>query len=290
MEVLAMSSEVLSRDTLAGHRGAVWDYISPSRLSLWIRCPLAFKFRYVDGIRTPPSENLFLGKQVHDGLEYFYRHRQAGVCLSAAEVAGHIDQHWSTAADQEGIEFKKQDASEKLKAKCQSLVACYWDKFADTDEKVIGVEAAMQAALVDPLTGDRLGLPMVGVSDLLLETDDGPVLVDFKTAARGGEPIEQQHEIQLACYASMFRELTGDLEHGLEIRSLVKTKTPRVDVHRYERRSQRHMARLFAVIREYLRAIDLGEFHYRPGFNCMFCDVRQPCIEWDAGGNQAAAF
>jgi len=116
-------------------------------------------------------------------------------------------------------------------------------------------------------------------------------LHDFRSSEkRGGEPIEQQHEIQLACYASMFRELTGDLEHGLEIRSLVKTKTPRVDVHRYERRSQRHMARLFAVIREYLRAIDLGEFHYRPGFNCMFCDVRQPCIEWDAGGNQAAAF
>ena len=285
-----MSSEVLSRDTLAEHRGAVWDYLSPSRLSLWMRCPLAFKFRYIDGIRTPPSENLFLGKQVHDGLEFFYRHRQAGVRLSREEVSGHITRHWSTTADQEQMEFRKPDASDKLKAKCQLLVACYLDEFAGTDEKVIGVESAMEATLVDPATGDRLGLPMVGVSDLLLETDDGPVLVDFKTAARGGEPIEQQHEIQLTCYASMFRELTGDLEGGLEVRSLVKTKTPRIEVHRYERRSHRHMARLFAVIREYLRAIELGEFNYRPGFNCMFCDVRQPCIEWDAGRNQVAPF
>ena len=285
-----MSSEVLSRDTLAEHRGAVWDYLSPSRLSLWMRCPLAFKFRYIDGIRTPPSENLFLGKQVHDGLEFFYRHRQAGVRLSREEVSGHIARHWSTTAEQEQMEFRKPDASDKLKAKCQLLVACYLDEFAGTDEKVIGVESAMEATLVDPATGDRLGLPMVGVSDLLLETDDGPVLVDFKTAARGGEPIEQQHEIQLACYASLFRKLTGDLEGGLEVRSLVKTKTPRIEVHRYERRSHRHMARLFAVIREYLRAIELGEFNYRPGFNCMFCDVRQPCIEWDAGRNQVAPF
>ncbi len=285
-----MSSEVLSRDALVERRGAVSDYLSPSRLSLWMRCPLAFKFRYIDGIRTPPSESLFLGKRVHDGLELFYRYRQAGVRLSREEVSGHIARHWSTAAEQEQMEFRKQDNSDKLLAKCQDLAACYLDEFAGTDEKVIGVESAMEAVLVDPLTGDRLGLPMVGVSDLLLETDDGPVLVDFKTAARGGEPIEQQHEIQLACYAAMFRELTGDLEGGLEVRSLVKTKQPRIEVHRYERRSHRHMARLFAVIGEYLRAIELGEFNYRPGFNCMFCDVRQPCIEWDAGRNQAAPF
>ena len=78
----------------------------------------------------------------------------------------------------------------------------------------------MEATLVDPLTGDRLGLPMVGIVDLLIETNDGPLLVDFKTAARGGHPIEQQHEIQLACYAALFRELSGSVEAGLEMEYL----------------------------------------------------------------------
>ena len=41
--------------------GSVWDYVSVSRLNLWIRCPLAFKLRYLDGIRTPTSPALFLG-------------------------------------------------------------------------------------------------------------------------------------------------------------------------------------------------------------------------------------
>ena len=89
-----MPNEILSRTALSKHRGGLTDYVSASRLSLWLRCPLAFKFRYVDGIRTPPSANLFLGKRVHDGLEYYYRHAQAGVRLSGPEVARHIARHW----------------------------------------------------------------------------------------------------------------------------------------------------------------------------------------------------
>ena len=63
-------------------------------------------------------------------------------------------------------------------------------------------------------------------------------------------------------------------EAGLEIRSLVKTKTPKVEFHRYPARTEAHFARLFAVIREYLDALDRGRFNYRPGFGC--CDVRLP--------------
>ena len=47
--------------------GDVRAYISPSRLNRWLRCPLAFKLQYVDGIRTPTTPNLFIGKQVHAG-------------------------------------------------------------------------------------------------------------------------------------------------------------------------------------------------------------------------------
>ena len=276
-------SEPLSRTALAERRGGIWDYVSPSRLSLWLKCPTAFKLRYIDGIRTPPTQNLFLGKRVHDGLEFFYRHRQAGVRLSDAEISGHIGRHWSAATEQEQVEFKTPDDSDKLLDKCQNLVSCYLENFGGSGETVVGVESAMDATLVDPLTGDRLGLPMVGIVDLLIETNDGPLLVDFKTAARGGHPIEQQHEIQLACYAALFRELSGSVEAGLEIRSLVKTRQPRVQTHRYQRRTDQHFARLFAVIREYLEALRQGVFNFRPGFNCTFCDLREPCTNWVPG-------
>ena len=45
----------------ANHREAinqsqcVWDYSSPSRLNLWLKCPLAWKLRYIDGVKTPSN-------------------------------------------------------------------------------------------------------------------------------------------------------------------------------------------------------------------------------------------
>ena len=57
--------------------GQVLDYISPSRLSLWMKCPLAFRRRYVEGFQTAPSPALFVGKITHSVLAHIYRMRQA---------------------------------------------------------------------------------------------------------------------------------------------------------------------------------------------------------------------
>ena len=54
-----MSTALMTRQPAPQRQGDVWNYISPSRLGLWIRCPLAFKFRYVDGIRSPTNANMF---------------------------------------------------------------------------------------------------------------------------------------------------------------------------------------------------------------------------------------
>ena len=57
--------------------GMVGDYVSPSRLSLWMKCPLAFRRRYVEGFQTAPSPALFVGKITHSVLAHIYRMRKA---------------------------------------------------------------------------------------------------------------------------------------------------------------------------------------------------------------------
>ena len=152
---------------------------------------------------------------------------------------------------------------------------------APKDEKPLAVEAAVEAPLVDPETGEDLGMPLVGVVDLVLDGEVGPVICDFKTAARSSEPMEISHEIQLSSYAWLYRQITGRQEAGLEIRSLIKTKTPKCEFHPYAARSDAHFRRLFAVIREYLDALDSGRFNYRPGFGCSMCDYREQCQNWN---------
>ena len=131
------------------------------------------------------------------------------------------------------------------------------------------------------MTGWDLAFPMVGIIDLIVGSSDGAVIADFKTAARSSEPLEIFHEIQLTSYAYLFRQLSDQTEAGLEIRSLVKTKTPKTEFHGYPARTDAHFRRLFAVIREYLDALDAGRFNFRPGFHCGMCDfATSQCREW----------
>jgi hypothetical protein len=89
------------------------------------------------------------------------------------------------------------------------------------------------------------------------------------------------HEIQLSSYSYLFRHTSHEIEGGLEIRSLVKTKTARIEMHRYPARTDRHFRRLFSVIRTYLDDLDADRFVFRPGMGCGMCEFRSShCSQW----------
>ena len=275
----------MSMDLLAceepQQQGGVFEYISPSRLSCWMACPLKFRLRYLDGIRSPPTLSMFLGKCCHSGLEAYYRHRQLGIALTAEDVAKKMIDGWDEAIAEEGVLFKTEADEMKAKLQAVDLVTAYLAHVPDDEPRPLAVEARMEYPLVDPFTGEDFGIPLLGIVDLILDEQQGPLVTDFKTTARGGTPAEITHEIQLSSYAYLFRQLDGREEAGLEIRSLVKTKTPKVEFHHYPTRSDTHFKRLFSVIREYLDALDCGRFNFRPGFGCSMCDFREThCRRW----------
>ncbi len=279
--MIRATAEKPSAVPASNHRsGGIWDYISPSRLNCWISCPLKFKIRYIDRIRTPTTPALFLGKQVHRGLEVHYRHRQLGITLEVSDVAARMADGWDAAVAEEDMTFTSTNEELALKKQAVDLVAAYMAKVSADEPRPLAVEVTMEAPLVDPVTGEDFGIPLLGITDLVIN-DDGPVIVDFKTASKSSRPSEISHEIQLTSYAYLFRKLTGEQEAGLEIRSLIKTKQPKVEFHRYGRRSEAQFRRLFAVIREYLDALDSGRFNYRPGWTCSMCDFRESrCRQW----------
>ncbi len=275
-----MSTGLLGFESVQARQGGVWEYISPSRLSCWLACPLKWKLRYLDGIRTPTTPALFVGKACHAGLEVYYRHRQLGVTLGVDDVMRRMTESWAALVDEENMDFDSTEDEQAMRQQVADLVRVYLDN-VPKDEKPLAVEVAAEAPLVDPTTGEDLGIPLVGVIDLVLDSEAGPLIADFKTAARSSEPMEITNEIQLSSYAWLHRQIAGQQEGGLEIRSLIKTKTPKVEFHPYAARTDAHFLRLFAVIREYLDALDRGTFNFRPGFACGMCDFRTgPCRTW----------
>ena len=270
-----------------GHdrRGGVWDYISPSRLALFLKCPLAWKLRYIDGVRSPTSPALFVGKVVHAGLESWYRHRMLGLELGAGTLRAWIADFWGQSAADENMAFESVAQETALQAQAIELVGTYLAQVPADEPRPLAVEATLEAPLIDPNSGENLGIPLLGVADLILGPATSARICDFKTSSKAAPPHEITHELQLTSYAWLFRQTTGQSESGLEIRSLIKTRSPKVEAHAYPARTGRHFARLFSVIREYLDALDSGRHNFRPGGGCAMCDFREShCRDWTGSG------
>jgi len=255
----------------------IWDYVSPSRLNLWLKCPLAFRRRYIDGAVTPPSPSLFVGKVVHEVLDAVYRCAMVGSYMTPHDVPAFVESAWHRVMEHEPCDFDDFSHEEKCRNQLVDLVVTYLAEINIAEEKPLIVERKFEAGLYDPTTGEDIGLPLLGVIDLVLDGEDGPIIVDFKTAASASH-CSLQHELQLTAYAYLVRAFYGYDESELQVRQLVKTKTPKIVTHRFPPRSDEHFVRFFDVVREYLEALDRGVFNYRPSWNCSMCEHSGFCV------------
>ncbi len=256
-----------------------WNYVSASRLNLWMKCPLAFRRRYLDGIESPSTPNLFVGKVVHGVLEHVYSCLDVGTVATAEDIPAFVEAAWNRTMENEPCFFDDIESETKSRNQVADLVRTYLSEINVAAEKPIAVEKRFEVPLIDPTTGEDLGIPLVGIVDLVLAGAGGPVVVDFKTAASASSNCELMHELQLSAYAYIGREVFGQDESALEIRQLVKTKTPKIVVHRFPPRSEDHFKRFFGIVREYLYCLDRGVYNYRPGFSCQMCDHAGMCVQ-----------
>ena len=257
--------------------GNVWNYISASRLSLWMKCPLAFRRRYVDGIESAPSVSMFVGKVVHGVLEHVYRCRSVGAIASEDDLPAFVEAAWSRSMEEEPCFFDDVEQEKKCRSQIHDLAKSYLSEINIAEETPVAIEKRFEVPLVDPSTGEDLGLPLMGIVDLVLEMEKELTIVDFKTAASASSTCEIQHEIQLTAYSYLVRQLLDRDESALEIRQLIKTKQPKIVVHRFTPRSDAHFKRFFGIVREYLDSLDRGVFNYRPGFGCIMCNQVGDC-------------
>ncbi len=148
------------------------------------------------------------------------------------------------------------------------------------EEKPEAVEVRVERDL------DAHGLPpLVGIIDLVRA---GGRIVDFKTSARSPDAslAAHQNEIQLACYALLYREATGSTESGFELHHLVKTKEPKLVVTPMSPMQPDQIRRLVRIMESYVSGIEKEDYVPSPGLHCSYCDYYAQCRKWN-GGNRS---
>jgi putative RecB family exonuclease len=253
--------------------------LSPSKVSAFTECGLAFKYSAIDHLPDPGSLWTVKGTLVHRALERLHAEVPAGrrtPDAAAALVADSLDE--VLAAEDDGIDLG--EGTEALVADAQHLARNVFLLEDPNAVEAIGLELKLEARTAD-------GILLRGVIDRLDRRPDGSlVVVDYKTGRAPHERAEKARMGGVHFYAFLLEQNLGvrpariELLHLREPVAISSEPTDRT-VAQLERRTR-------AIWTAIEKACAEDDFRPRPSWLCSVCAYRQVCPAW-AGVDLAAA-
>jgi putative RecB family exonuclease len=207
--------------------------ISFSQLDQYIRCPLKYRFMYIDRVDREwiPAAIIF-GRGIDAAAAHYFRGAQAGSPPKLAEVQGVFASCWDLETSLRAVKFWKGSKAELLDQGTRMLAVFHAAQDPAVD--IVDVQRRLTVPLVDQQTGEVLERELVVVMDLFERDCEGNlVVVDLKTAARKYTELQVETSLQLTVY-SYAAEMAGlaDREE-VRLRFDVLTKTKQPEFHRY---------------------------------------------------------
>jgi len=251
------------------------EYLSPSQINLYIQCSLKYKYQYIDQIPKPfkPS-GLAFGSAIHSAIEWFHKERMKKREVSLEKLLKIFETDWFSQKVDTEIQYKDGEDEMKLLLTGKEMLGIY---FRSPLDEIKGAEVPFHVPLLNPSTGEELGIPLEGIIDLI-EKDD--VVVEFKTSSRSMDPESLNDFLQLTAYSYAYRVLFGKEPQMLKVINFVKARTPKMVVIETSR-EKRDYERLFYIAREVVKGINSDYFFFpRQTFMCKDCEYGDLCKEW----------
>lgn len=249
---------------------------SPSRLSMWLDCPRAYRMRYLDR-PSPPGRvqraHTSVGLVVHNVLRDFWDLPQQGRTPDAVREL--VRTSWID------VGFRDAEQSARWRAKITDEVLDYLRE-SDRDIQPAGIERTV--GLKTPT------MALTGRIDRLDDRDGELVVVDYKTSRRPLGSDDARTSLALAFYAQTVARLFRRACTRVELHHV---PTREVIAHDHTAESLQRKATEAESIGQDLRAadasyVDLGvestAFPPRPSALCRWCDYRQHCPQGQAMG------
>jgi len=252
--------------------------LSPSKVSSFTDCALAFRFSAIDHLPEPPSVPATRGTLVHAALERLFcldpadrTHERSLVCL---EEAVH---ELRTEADFVDLALDD-DAERAFLADAEVLMEKYFRLEDPTAITPIGIELKLEIELG--------GVKLRGIIDRLeLDADGDLVVTDYKTGRAPGERQEQQRLAGVAFYSLLCEQLFGRRPAKVQLLYLADPvaiiSTP---TDRSTKGVERKLAAVWAAVE---RACEREDFRPNPSKLCDWCAFKAYCPSF--GGQVALA-
>ena len=253
-------------DDLEGGEGGLIDpgsfEFSASKIDLYKKCPLQFKFRYALHVPGQPGAPMDIGAAVHAVLEKIARRRASGESTSEEQALDLLKRHWKYTS----FESKKR-LEEGWDAAIEMIrTFMEWDqKATDGGTETVGIE--------QKFTMEMDGLKFTGKMD---RVDKGPsgqyTVTDYKTGKTPTKKSEIAHDVQMNLYALAAKSIYGKLPaKTVQLFVLKDKEVPNVI-------DEKVLAEERGLILGMARSILDGQFPANPSYlACHWCDYAQIC-------------
>ncbi|HEX4540070.1 MAG TPA: PD-(D/E)XK nuclease family protein [Acidimicrobiales bacterium] len=253
--------------------------LSPSKVSSFKDCALAFRFSAIDRLPEPPSPWTVKGNLVHHALEQLFWLVPAGQRTLAAGLE-HLDQAWGSAREEPDLAALALTPTEtdELRADTERLVRGYFELEDPDLVTAVGVELALEADLGD--------LRLRGVIDRLdIDRDGRLVVTDYKTGRVPGQAQEQLRLAGVHFYAFLCEQVLG--ERPARVQLLYLREPLSISTIPSDQSMQGLRRRTSAIWSAIERACALEDFRPKPSALCEYCNWQEYCPAF--GGDPARA-
>jgi putative RecB family exonuclease len=243
--------------------------LSPSKVTAFTNCPLAFRFSQIEHRPEPPSPASVKGTLVHAALEgLFWRHGQGARTPAAAEAE--LGRAWDELQDDD--EFVQleldRDEAEAFLADGRTLIDNYFRLEDPNEARAVGVELGVET-MVD-------GMRLRGIIDRLDVTPDGDlIVVDYKTGRAPSERFERGSLGGVQTYALLCESVLG--RAPAEVRLLYLRQPIAISSVASEQTIRGQRRRTLAVWSAIEKACDAEDFRPHVGPLCDYCNFKASC-------------
>jgi putative RecB family exonuclease len=253
--------------------------LSPSKVSSFCNCPLAFRYSVIDRMPEASSQATVKGTLVHRALERLFWFHDAG-SRSQAVALTELDIAWEEMQSDEemlSLELSAAEASELLDDGAE-LVTRYFDLEDPDSTRTIGVELMLEA--------DIEGMLLRGIIDRLDLDESGElVIVDYKTGRAPSETREHGSLGGVHTYALLCERVFG--RRPSKVRLLYLRDRLAIEAVPSAQSTRGTGIRTTAVWTAIRKACETEDFRPHPSALCNSCSFREFCPA--VGGDPAAA-
>ena len=243
--------------------------LSPSKVSSFKDCALAFRLSAIDKLPEPPSAAATKGTLVHRALQLLFWDEPAGSRTLAAALQKLEVAKAEMAVDPEFTELGlPDDEAEVFFEEAAALVHKYFELEDPNTVRVLGVELRLEANVG--------GLLLRGIIDRLELDDDGElVITDYKTGRSPGVNFELSRMAGVHFYAFLCEQVLGRRPARIQLLHLAEPVA--ISLVPSEQSIRGLRTRTQAVWAAVERACATEDFRPKVGKLCDWCAYKAYC-------------